>query len=210
MGPGERRSPVPHLACLLRSIPSLFTHILLMKRALLLLLLSSSALCAQDAAVVPAAELAKKWKRTKSLTAPVEKLRKGLSVETGAAAAQTLEVKVDADTECRFQNIQFALDSAELLPGTPEAQISEIAQAMKAAGTEKFLIEGHTCDLGADAHNLALSQNRALAVKQRLIALGVPAERLQVIGFGESDPATANTDETARQQNRRVQIFRRL
>lgn len=182
-----------------------------MKRATLLLALCSlTALAADPAAVVPAADLAKRWKRTKSLAAPVEKLRKGLSLETGGTATQTVEVKVDADTEERFQNIQFAFDSVELLPGISQTQITEIAKAMNMAGTEKFLIEGHTCDLGDDSHNLTLSQNRAQAVKQRLIALGVPAERLQVIGFGETDPTTANTDETARQQNRRVQIFRRL
>lgn len=185
-----------------------------MKACLLPLIFSCSLLplLAADPAVVPAAELAKKWKRTKSLVAPVEKVRKGLSLETGASAAapQAVSVKVDADTECQFQNIQFALNSAELLPGLPEAQIAEIAKAMAVAGTERFLIEGHTCDLGGDSSNLALSQNRALAVKQRLITLGVKPERLQVIGFGESDPATANTDEAARQQNRRVQIFRKL
>jgi outer membrane protein OmpA-like peptidoglycan-associated protein len=78
------------------------------------------------------------------------------------------------------------------------------------AKAEKFLIEGHTCDLGEDGHNLTLSQNRALTVKAYLTSKGVPAERLQVIGFGESDPATPNTSELARQQNRRVQIFRKL
>ena len=89
-------------------------------------------------------------------------------------------------------------------------QLAEIAKGMTAAGTEHFLIEGHTCDLGSDHHNLTLSQQRALAVKAQLVSLGVPAQRLQVIGFGETEPVTANTDETARSQNRRVQIFRKL
>ena len=78
------------------------------------------------------------------------------------------------------------------------------------AGSERFLIEGHTCDLGSDAHNLGLSQQRALAVKRALEWHGVEPGRLQVLGFGESDPVTANTDETARAKNRRVQIYRKL
>lgn len=167
-------------------------------------------LFAADPGITQAEELAKKWKRTKSLAAPVEKVRKGLTVEAAHSTARDVEVTVDADTEERFQNIQFALDSDRLEGATTFAQLAEIAKAMQMAGTEKFLIEGHTCDLGDDAHNLMLSQRRALAVKRHLNQAGVPAERLQVIGFGESDPATANTSESARQQNRRVQIFRRL
>jgi outer membrane protein OmpA-like peptidoglycan-associated protein len=170
-------------------------------------------LFAADPGITQAEELAKKWKRTKSLAAPVEKVRKGITVETGpadSAVPPVMEVTVDADTEERFQNIQFALDSDRLEGATTFAQLAEIAKAMQMTGTEKFLIEGHTCDLGDDAHNLTLSQRRALAVKRHLNQAGVPAERLQVIGFGESDPATANTSESARQQNRRVQIFRKL
>lgn len=186
-----------------------------MKRTLLLSLCATSFAFAAEPDIISGTELARKWKRTKSLAAPVEKVRKGLEVEVdGAAAApaapKPVAVKVDADTACAFQNIQFERDSAHLMGGITEAQIVEIAKGMTAAGTEKFLIEGHTCDLGGDSHNVTLSQNRALAVKQRLITLGVPAERLQVIGFGEGDPLVTNTDETARQQNRRVQIFRKL
>ena len=184
-----------------------------MKRALLLLLLCATAVVAADSTVVPANELAKKWKRTKSLAAPVEKIRKGLEVEVDgapAAASRAIAVKVDADTACSFHNIQFQLNSAVLTGGITQQQLAEIAKGMTAAGTEHFLIEGHTCDLGSDHHNLTLSQQRALAVKAQLVSLGVPAQRLQVIGFGETEPITANTDETARSQNRRVQIFRKL
>jgi outer membrane protein OmpA-like peptidoglycan-associated protein len=178
---------------------------------LLIALLSlTSALVAADPGIISAEELGKKWKRTKSITAPVEKLRKGLTVETGGAPAQTMEVKVDADTEERFQNIQFALDSDRLEGAATFAQLTEIAKAMQMAGTEKFLIEGHTCDLGDGGHNLGLSQKRALAVKAYLAGQGVAPERLQIIGFGPQDPLVANTSEPARQQNRRVQIFRKL
>lgn len=179
--------------------------------AYLLLALTAATAFAADSEIIPADVLAKKWKRTKSLAAPVEKIRKGLEVETGAPApAKPVEVKVDADTAAAFQNIQFAKDSAELLPGVTMSQLAEIAKALQMAGSEKFLVEGHTCDLGGDAHNLALSQRRALAVKSELIRLGVDSARLQVIGFGESDPLVPNTDESARAKNRRVQVYRKL
>ena len=181
-----------------------------MFRFLTLIFVTVGNLLAVDSTMVPAAALAQKWKRTKSLKVPVEKLRKGLSVEVNGHTAATLEVKVDADTACIFQNIQFRLDSAQLEGAGTYAQLEEIAAAMKSAGTESFVIEGHTCDRGDDAHNLILSQQRAQAVREALSRMGVPAQRLVVLGFGESEPAVANTDEAARQVNRRVQIFRKL
>lgn len=180
-------------------------------RLILFVLLSTVAAAFAADDVIPAAELAKKWKRTKSFAAPVEKLRKGIEVEFGRTATSTpVEVKVDADTVASFQNIQFLKDSADLAGTTTFAQLAEIAKAIKAAGTEHFLIEGHTCDLGGEAHNLELSQRRALAVKTALTNQGVSNAVIQVIGFGECDPAVANTDEAARSKNRRVQIFRKL
>lgn len=54
--------------------------------------------------MVLAADLAKKWKRTKSLTTTVEKLRKGLSVDVDGRATAALEVKVDEEKACICMN----------------------------------------------------------------------------------------------------------
>jgi outer membrane protein OmpA-like peptidoglycan-associated protein len=166
-------------------------------------------MAAAEPEVLSAEQISRKWKRTKSLAAPVEKIRKGMTA-VAAAGLQSVEVRVDADTGLAFQNIQFERDKAELLEGATRAQIAEIARAMKQAGGESFLIEGHTCDLGSGAHNLRLSHERAQAVKSELERHGVESGRLQVLGFGESDPVVANSDEAARAKNRRVQIYRRL
>ncbi len=120
------------------------------------------------------------------------------------------EVKVDAASGASFNNIQFQLDSADLTGHTTFAQLAEIAKAMQMAEGSKFLIEGHTCDRGSDLHNQDLSLRRAWEVREVLTGMGVPAERLQVMGFGENDPAVPNRDEMARLQNRRVQIYRKL
>jgi outer membrane protein OmpA-like peptidoglycan-associated protein len=171
--------------------------------AAILLLLLTPGLPAQD--IVPADQLARKWKRTKSLVEPKEEIRrtKGVSLEI-------VEVKVDADTEERFPNLQFALNSDHLDGAVTFSQLAEIAKAMKMAGSEKFLIEGHTCDLGAEEHNKTLSQRRAAAVVAELVRLGVPGERMQPLGFGQEHPLVENSTELSRQQNRRVQIFRKL
>lgn len=167
---------------------------------LLVAITFGASLSAQE--VTKASDLAKKWKRTKSLAEPKLEVRRTKSAVIG--------VNVDADTQERFNNLQFALDSDKLEGATTFLQLAEIASAMKMAGTEKFLIEGHTCDLGSEAHNVGLSQKRAAAVIAELVRLGVSADRLQPMGFGAEQPLVENTSEPQRARNRRVQIFRKV
>ncbi|MGV3660430.1 MAG: OmpA family protein [Prosthecobacter sp.] len=183
-----------------------------MKRRHLLSLLSTPLLRAAEPTVIPAAELARKWKRTKSLAEPpvevrrtTRRVKKGLTLEE-----ETVSVAVDASTETHFANIEFALNSDRLTGAGTQAQLEEIAKAMRAAGTESFLIEGHTCDLGETAHNKELSQRRAEAVSQALRTLGVSQGRLDAVGFGEEKPLDRSPNGDARERNRRVQIFRKV
>lgn len=67
-------------------------------------------------------------------------------------------------------------------------------------------IEGHTDSVGSDAFNLALSEARAQAGADYLIARGVPAERLFPIGFGETQPIASNETAEGRRQNRRLEF----
>lgn len=170
---------------------------------LLLAILTCPLLCAQD--LQKADALANLWRRTKSLVEPKEEIRR-----TKGASLEIIEVKVDADTRVKFHNLQFALDSDRLEGAVTYQQLAEIAAAMKQAGGEKFLIEGHTCDLGTEWHNKDLSQRRAQSVVAELVRLGVDPNRLQTLGFGDEQPVVENTSEARRAQNRRVQIFRRL
>ncbi len=172
-------------------------------------LLSTTYLNAEDGPVQKASTLAKIWKRTKSLVEPKEEIRRTKGMK--GAELEIVEVKVDSDTGMSFRNIQFALDSSELeMTQTTRQQLAEIAVAMKQAGDEKFLIEGHTCDLGTTPHNKVLSQQRALSVTSELVRLGVDRNRVQALGFGDEQPLVANLSEEQRTKNRRVQIFRKL
>jgi outer membrane protein OmpA-like peptidoglycan-associated protein len=73
-------------------------------------------------------------------------------------------------------------------------------------------IEGHTDNIGTDAVNQSLSERRAAAVRQELLAGGVPESRIVARGFGESKPVAPNTtpegadDPAGRARNRRVEI----
>lgn len=67
-------------------------------------------------------------------------------------------------------------------------------------------IEGHTDDIGDEADNLVLSQNRASGVKDYLIQLGIDSSRLSSQGFGESQPKYNNTNNENRKRNRRTEF----
>lgn len=115
-------------------------------------------------------------------------------------------VNVDAAAQVSFDNIRFKIDSVELADQTSVLQLNAIVQALKQLGTDSsFIIEGHTCDLGADAHNQQLSENRALAVGKFFRRNGVQCE-LVTLGYGEQEPANSNDSEAQRSKNRRVVI----
>lgn len=140
---------------------------------------------------------------------PGTMLRKGLSHDGRPAAVQASPKAVT------FDNLYFKLDSAELRDETSLFQIAEIAQALKSPKLKdaRFLIEGHTCDLGENLHNTRLSAQRAEAIRQLLVRHGIAKERLASLGFGESeiiDPVRADDTpsqaETRRMKSRRVAL----
>lgn len=68
-------------------------------------------------------------------------------------------------------------------------------------------IEGHTDDIGSDAYNQILSQNRAAAAKEFLVINGVIPERITAVGKGENTPYATNLTPDGRALNRRVELF---
>lgn len=71
----------------------------------------------------------------------------------------------------------------------------------------EVIIEGHADNRGSDEYNRGLSERRALAVKEYLVDLGISADRLQTIAYGEDKPAVPNaTSESQHARNRRVEF----
>jgi peptidoglycan-associated lipoprotein len=80
------------------------------------------------------------------------------------------------------------------------------AKRLSAAKSKKVIIEGHTDERGGREYNLALGQRRAEAVQKSLTLLGVGADQIEAVSFGEERPATAGAGEEAWAQNRRAEI----
>lgn len=104
--------------------------------------------------------------------------------------------------------VLFDFDSATLKPEA-DATMREMLAVLQADPGANVDIVGHTDWVGSDAYNLGLSQRRAQAVVDWLIAHGVARERLNAIGMGEAEPIAENATPAGRQQNRRVEIRRR-
>ena len=89
--------------------------------------------------------------------------------------------------------------------------LDRIAEVMERILTkhprEVFLIEGHTDAVGSDAANLALSRQRATAIKKALTTYYViPAKNLETVGYGERYLKVPTAE--AEQENRRVSVSR--
>jgi len=67
-------------------------------------------------------------------------------------------------------------------------------------------LEGHTDERGSREYNLALGERRALSIRQILMLQGAGIQQFQVTSFGEERLAVEGSDESAWQQNRRVEI----
>lgn len=69
------------------------------------------------------------------------------------------------------------------------------------------VVEGHTDNVGNESYNSALSEKRAGAVRDVIVAQGVPSDHVTTAGFGEAAPVAPNEDNTSRSQNRRVNVI---
>ncbi|HEV2854064.1 MAG TPA: OmpA family protein [Thermoanaerobaculia bacterium] len=102
-------------------------------------------------------------------------------------------------------SIYFEVNKAVIQPAM-RSRLTEIARAMAAAGDSAILIEGHTDSDGSNEYNLELSRLRAEAVRSVLVAGGVPPDRVQTLGYGETKPIASNASASGKAQNRRVEI----
>lgn len=122
--------------------------------------------------------------------AVVDKTRAIVSSAAGALGAADDDEKLAAElaTGRVVLEVLFVGTTDELADGS-EPQLERLARLLEEQSAT-FLIEGHVDDAGNAAANQALSEKRSAAVKARLVAAGVPAERLFAIGLGATRPPT--------------------
>lgn len=105
------------------------------------------------------------------------------------------------------KQIDFANDSA-VISQDSMGLVQEIALTLKERPTlARVEIQGHTDNSGTPAYNKRLSQERAEAVRNALIGLGIESTRLTAIGYGQDRALVPNSSEANKQRNRRIQLM---
>lgn len=106
----------------------------------------------------------------------------------------------------RLYGLTFPSGSAEIEPGN-FAILTKLERVVREFPEGRIAIEGHTDSVGNDDVNQALSQRRAIAVREWLLqSVALSADRVTAIGRGESRPIAPNDTAAGRERNRRIEV----
>jgi OmpA-OmpF porin, OOP family len=112
---------------------------------------------------------------------------------------------INKDLWFTMDGIQFDTNKATIRSES-DAQISHIAEVLKAYPKVKIKIGGYTDNTGNANANKKLSNNRANAVKKAIVSKGITAERMDAEGYGSDHPVATNDTPEGQQQNRRIDV----
>lgn len=118
---------------------------------------------------------------------------------TGTAVTDTSTSEATLSNVVYFDFDQYSL--------TAESRAVLLAHADKLKGASVAVrLEGHADERGSREYNMALGEKRANAVRDFLVTQGVSGSSLEVVSFGEEQPAATGSDEASWAQNRRVEV----
>ncbi len=136
---------------------------------------------------------------------PPEPVREPVPVPAEPIASDSLS-STDIDTlnkNSPFQPVFFAYDQDNIDTAGQQA-LNNNAELMKKYPTWIVTIEGHADERGTAEYNLALGERRALAARNYLVSLGIPADRLRTVSYGKEFPFETGHDESSWSKNRRA------
>jgi len=141
-------------------------------------------------------------------TARAEAEKKAREAYTKLAAAAAVAVKDDdrGTVITVPAGVLFASGKSDLL-GSASSRLEQVAEALKNEPDRKITIIGHTDSQGSDQSNMELSQRRAATVQSFFAAHGIPSDKINATGAGESQPVADNNTPEGRANNRRVEII---
>ena len=109
----------------------------------------------------------------------------------------------DLNRDSPLKPLFFELDSSEV-SADGQKLLQENAAIMKKYPTWQITIEGHCDERGTAEYNLALGERRALAAKNYLVSLGIPADKVKTVSYGKEFPFDPGHDDNAWKNNRRA------
>jgi outer membrane protein OmpA-like peptidoglycan-associated protein len=105
-----------------------------------------------------------------------------------------------------MSDVLFDTGQYSLKPGARE-KLAKVAGILLAYPSLDIAVGGYTDNVGGDAMNQTLSENRAGAVRDYLVQQGVATNSVSAKGFGKTLPVASNDNSAGRQQNRRVELL---
>ena len=105
-------------------------------------------------------------------------------------------------TDVDFVPVYFGFDASQLA-SAELTKIEAVAQHLQAKPNRVVIIEGNCDERGSNEYNLSLGEQRAIAIRDYLVSLGIDAQRIQTKSYGEEKPAVAGQGEGAWSKNRR-------
>lgn len=142
-----------------------------------------------------------------------EDRRQQMMLELKSSEAEALRAQMEAlqaeKTErgmvLTLGDVLFDVNKADLKPAGVRT-VRRLSDFMLQYEDRRVRVEGYTDSTGAESYNQDLSERRAMAVRDALLAEGIARSRVEVIGYGEAYPVASNETSAGRQQNRRVEI----
>jgi peptidoglycan-associated lipoprotein len=127
------------------------------------------------------------------------------TIGEGIALGELIPIEefVEAEDAAIYSDIYFDYDRS-LIKENAVPTLKMIAEDLASNSGRYLLIEGHCDERGDNEYNLALGERRALRTREYLINLGVEAERIITISYGEEEPVDPRHNEDAWSMNRRA------
>ena len=123
-----------------------------------------------------------------------------MPVPEDAIGAKSLD---DLNRDSPLTPVFFELDSSEI-NGPGQTALQQNAGVLKKYASWQITIEGHADERGTAEYNLALGERRALAARDYLVSLGIPATRVRTVSYGKEFPFDPARNEEAYAKNRRA------
>ncbi|MBK9289764.1 MAG: protein translocase subunit SecD [Flavobacteriales bacterium] len=141
-----------------------------------------------------------------TLSTNVEITGAGNGVESSLVNFLVSGAAVDKTTWFDFDRVTFQTGSATIDADRSNEQLNNLVEVLKAYPGVRLKIGGYTDNVGNEAANQKLSQQRAEAVVAELVKKGVAADRLEAEGYGSQHAVASNDTEEGRAKNRRMAL----
>ena len=157
--------------------------------------------CAQKAVTKPETEKTSEQKAAEQKPEQVTEQK----MTSGKESVTSMEKETTGmeESEGMFKDLHFEFDKYDV-KDEYKPELKSIAEWMTKHAGAKLSVEGHCDERGTNEYNLALGDKRAKAVKDYLVSLGVPSDKIETISYGEEKPLCTEHTEDCWAKNRRA------